>query len=94
MPDNFNEIEQVALASYIDGLHETGWRGEEERVWHAYRSAALLRYGPAILHHSLPVFMSEEGRAELSASFRIPIENLQDHLAQVFSWIASHAEEI
>ena len=94
MLGKLDQIESVAFPAYIEGLRDMGWSGEEERVWRAYRSAAILRFGPGTLQPLLPWLTSEKGRMEMADAFGLPIEQFQDHMARLFQWVADNAEDI
>ena len=53
------ELEEKAFAGYLEGLHESGWRGDPQLVRLGYASAAALRYGVGVLRLMLPFLLDE-----------------------------------
>lgn len=93
-PDNIEEVGRVAYGAYIEGLSEAGWKGNDESVWHAYRSAGMLRYGPASLHKSLPMVSNDALWAAVCEAMGVPFGRAQDHVVAASRWIAACAEDL
>lgn len=94
MPANTEEIERVAFRAYIEGLRDAGWKDAEESVWLAYRSAALLRYGPGALGRVLPMIINDSLWSAMANSMGVSPDLAREHLVQHYRWVADHADEI
>ena len=93
-PYPLEEIEQVAFNSYVLGLRDSGWIGQEEAVWRTYRSAAILRYGVSPLAKILPILTNDLGRAAFAESLGADVDQMQNLLTRHYRWIADHACEL
>lgn len=80
-------IERAAFNSYVQGLQERGWAGDEADIWRSYRNTAELRYGPAGLRTLLPFLTHDEFRAAVAADIGLSPDRLAPHLASITQWM-------
>jgi hypothetical protein len=53
------ELEEQVLAGYLQGLQDSGWRDDPQRVRLGYACAGALRYGAGVLRLMLPFLLDE-----------------------------------
>jgi hypothetical protein len=70
------ELEEQALAAYIDGLHVGGWRGDPRLVRLGYASSAALRFGLGTLRQLMPVLLDERSHPVMEQLTGHPIYEL------------------
>jgi hypothetical protein len=99
------ELDDVAFRGYLDGLADVGWTGKRDEVRFVYATAAALRYLVGVTGFVLcdtddrGHFVAGEGWAdrtnqiEAEAMLGRPFDDLVDHLAGVFEWVASLGDE-
>jgi hypothetical protein len=46
-PEDLDELEDVVLAGYVEGLADAGWRGDERLVRLGYTAGIAMRWGCA-----------------------------------------------
>jgi hypothetical protein len=96
----FNEVdfaqaqafEDIAFDGYLEGLHQAGWRGDPRQVRLGY-TAASLRYRFAELGNAMSVILDESRHAWAERVFGRPMEENQDHWAQVGNLVDSLTDE-
>lgn len=53
------ELEEQVLAGYLQGLQDSGWRGDPQLVRLGYACAGALRYGVGVLRLFMPTLLDE-----------------------------------
>jgi hypothetical protein len=85
-------LEDIVYEGYLEGLRDAGWRGDPRQVRLGY-TAASLRYRYAELERVMAHILDESQHAWVEQVFGCPIEEVQDHWAQVGSLIDGLTDE-
>jgi hypothetical protein len=85
-------LEDIVFKGYLDGLRDAGWRGNPQQVRLGY-TAASLRYRFAELENAMSVILDESRHAWAERVFGRPMEESQDHWAQVGNLVDSLTDE-
>ena len=75
-------LEDIVFDGYLEGLHHAGWRGDPRQVRLGY-TAGSFRYRFAELEKAMSLILDESRHAWAERVFGRPIEESQDHWAQV-----------
>jgi hypothetical protein len=85
-------LEGIVLDGYLEGLHQAGWRGDPRQVRLGY-TAASLRYRFAELGNAMSLILDESRHFWAERVFGRPIEEAQDHWAQVGNLVDGLTDE-
>lgn len=88
------ELDTAVWESYLAGLREAGWRGEERAVRFCYTAYPALRWGlvfPLVM--VLPYAHDAVRRADVEAKYEMPIEQLLTQWAGAFYFLLDWADE-
>jgi hypothetical protein len=98
-------LDHLAFNGYLDGLRDVGWRGDPEKVRFVYATAAALRYLVGTIGF-IVCDIDDRGRvvagdgwadpqnqSDAETLFGRPFDNLVEHFAGIFSWLANVGEE-
>jgi hypothetical protein len=85
-------LEDIVFEGYLEGLHQAGWRGDPRQVRLGY-TAASLRYRFAELGDAMSLLLDESQHAWAERVFGRPVEEVQDHWAQVGNLVDSLTAE-
>jgi hypothetical protein len=88
------ELEEAAFQGYLDGLTDTGWRGDPRMVFFGYAASAVLRYGVGTVRLVLPVLLDERLHAGIEQLLGRPMEEALEMLAEEARYIATLTEEV
>jgi hypothetical protein len=80
--DELTDLEETALAGYLQGLHDAGWRGEERLVWLGYTISAALRYSTYGFMR-MGILLDERQHAWAERALGHPITDFIDRMAAV-----------
>lgn len=75
--DTYQELEEEALAGYLEGLRSTGWQGDAALVRLGYAAASALRYNLGNLRFWFP-FLAEESSSPDATDE--PVRELRDQI--------------
>jgi hypothetical protein len=85
-------LEEIVYEGYLEGLRDAGWRGDPRHVRLGY-TAASLRHRCGELERVMALILDESQHAWAEQVFGCPIEEVEDHWAQVGSLIDSLTDE-
>jgi len=85
-------LEDIVYEGYLEGLRDAGWRGDPRQVRLGY-TAASLRYRLGELERVMSLILDESQHFFVAQAFGCPIEEIEDHFAQVGSLIDSLTDE-
>jgi hypothetical protein len=85
-------LEDIVYEGYLEGLHQAGWRGDPRQVRLGY-TAASLRYRLAELAKAMSLMLDESQHFWAERVFGRPMEESQDHWAQVGDLVDSLTDE-
>jgi hypothetical protein len=103
--DALPDLDDVAFRGYLDGLADVGWHGNRDVVRFVYATAAALRYLVGVTGFILfdtddrGRLVAGEGWADrgnqidAEAMFGRPFDDIVEHFAGVFGWLASLGDE-
>jgi hypothetical protein len=86
-------LEEVALAGYLDGLHEAGWRGDPRAIRLGYLAAAALRYTLYGVVR-LGVLLDERQHAWAERAIGHPLVEFIDRAAAIHNYVLAQLDEI
>ena len=75
-------LEDIVYEGYLEGLRDAGWRGDPRQARLGY-AAASLRYRFAELGNAMSLILDESQHSWAERVFGRPMEEIQDHWAQV-----------
>jgi hypothetical protein len=78
-PRGLREVDAVAFPAYLGGLRDSGWRGGEALVRFGYCACGAMHYGLFLLGVTV---LDDARRAQMEASFGLPVGDLLDLLAE------------
>ena len=87
------ELEEVALQGYLDGLADVGWRGDPQVVRFGYAASAALRYGVGTVRLVLPSLLDTRLHARAEQLFGRPMEEALEMWAAEAKCIATLTDE-
>jgi hypothetical protein len=79
----WKDLDRIAFEGYLEGLQDTGWRGDPRHVRFGKTAKYAMR-GLENLAYDLPVLLDESQYAEFKQRWNMPIEEYADLLA--VSW--------
>jgi hypothetical protein len=85
-------LEDIVFEGYLEGLRDAGWRGDPRQVRLGY-TAASLRYRFAELGNAISLILDESRHSWAERVFGCPIEESQDHWAQVGNLVDGLTDE-
>jgi len=85
-------LEEIVFEGYLEGLRDAGWRGDPRQVRLGY-SAASLRHRCGELERVMALILDESQHAWAEQVFGCPMEEIEDHWAQVGSLIDPLTDE-
>jgi hypothetical protein len=85
-------LEDIVCEGYLEGLRDAGWRGDPRQVRLGY-TAASLRYRLGELERAMAMILDEGQHVFVEQAFGCPLEEIEDHFAQVGSLIDSLTDE-
>lgn len=91
-PGDVARLEEGALAGYLAGLRDAGWRGDPQLVRQGYLIHAVLQYGP--VPEALALALDEGEHAALERRHGRPIGELVERAAAVTSLLLDRAAEL
>jgi hypothetical protein len=94
--DKVQELDKIVFDGYLEGLHNTGWRGDPRQVRMGYLLANL-RYAFAEIGRWLALILDERRRARAEQAFGHPLGEVFDYIAQtrhVFEKLFDEAREL
>ena len=93
--DRAHELEGAALAAYLEGLTEAGWRGDPRAVRLGYAATACLRHLPATIGWPAAIVLDDSGRhaAETEQRWARPLPDIFEQWAAVTSFLLELADE-
>lgn len=92
-PSAREEVEEMVVGGYLQGLHDAGWHADPRMVRLGYTAAAALTYGLATLGWYLGLLLDESQHAWAEESTGRPIEEGLEGAGGGFEFILSRAEE-
>jgi hypothetical protein len=85
-------LEDMVFEGYLEGLRDAGWRGDPRQVRLGY-TAASLRFRFAELNRAMEFILDESQHFFLEQVFGRPMEEIEDHWAQVGNLCDSLTDE-
>ncbi|RAV23400.1 phosphotransferase [Paenibacillus contaminans] len=70
------QFEQIVIAGYLRGLHESGWEGDIYSVVSAYSITTVLAWGLPLLKWILEISSDKEKYEEIARSWEQPIHEI------------------
>ena len=87
------ELEAMVLDSYLQGLHDAGWHGDQRHVRFGYTAAAALRYGLVLASIVPGALMDEHMQAWLEQEIGRPIAEIIEHWSALAHFLLDRADE-
>jgi hypothetical protein len=87
------DLDAACFASYVGGLREAGWAGDERLVRLGFTTAAALRHTVGLLRLILPVVCDPALRPAMEELFGHPLEEVVEVWAELWSFQFELAEE-
>ena len=99
------DLDRLAFNGYLDGLRDTGWRGDRDEVRFVYAAATALRYcvgATRFLMQDIDAGGRADGgagwrdpanQANAEAMFGRPFEEVVEHCAGMFGWMTGLGDE-
>jgi hypothetical protein len=85
-------LEEIVCEGYLEGLRDAGWQGDPRQVRLGY-TAASLRFRCGELERVMGLILDESQHPWAEQAFGRPIEEIEDHFAQVGSLVDSLTDE-
>ena len=79
---------EIALAGYLEGLHDAGWHGDPRLAQLGYKAALSLRYVIGGLAEFLAMVLDERQHPELEQAFGHPVEQVVDFFAAMLAQLS------
>jgi hypothetical protein len=86
------DVEEAALAEYLEGLRVAGWRGDARLARLGYTASLVLRFAPLLGWFELAV-STEEGQAWLRSFYTHSLEDVADRIAAIRRFALSRVQE-
>jgi hypothetical protein len=86
------QLEQMALAGYIEGLKEVGWVGDERDVRLAFAASGALRYTAYVLVR-MGILLDDQQRLWAERVLGRPIEHFIDRVVALREYLFGLADE-
>jgi hypothetical protein len=86
-------LDQSVFASYVEGLRDAGWRGDERLVRMAYTGSLAMRYLIGPLRTGLPLLASPHAEAAARQRFGISYEAFHERVVRHNAWAHERADE-
>lgn len=91
-PDDLPALDRVCFAGYLEGLGDTGWRGDPRLVRLGFIASMALQFGP--LHGLLTTLEAPPARrAGIERAFGRPLEEVLGRYAEIQRFLYQRAEE-
>ena len=87
------ELDELAFAGYLTGLHETGWKGDPQVVRFGYTAASALRYLLAFAGGTMSAALREHRHALEEQRHGRPIEEIMDREGEWRHFLLGLADE-
>ena len=91
-PEQLPDLEQIAFDGYVQGLRDTGWRGNTAQVRLGYTVTAALRFGPPMVVIE-PMAMTESGKNWLESAFDHTVDDIIDRMVELRRFAMKCANE-
>ena len=91
-PAELPELDAMAFEAYVEGLRETGWRGDRTLVRIGCAATTALRFGPLLGVVGL-VTASPDQQPRIEQMFGRPLDDILDRYAQVQRFVFDRADE-
>jgi hypothetical protein len=85
-------LEDIVYEGYLEGLRDAGWQGDPRQVRLGY-AAASLRFRCGELERVMGLILDESQHPWAEQAFGRPMEQIEDHFAQVGSLVDSLTDE-
>ena len=86
-------MDETVFASYVEGLRDAGWHGDERLVRMAYTGSLAMRYLVGTLRHALPVLASPHAEEATLQTFGISYDAFRDRVDRHNAWAHERADE-
>jgi hypothetical protein len=92
---NAQALDRLVFDSYLEGLHDAGWRGDPQVVRFGYAASSALRFGLGIMAALLDLTLNfDESKGEwVEQVFGCSIETKADHDAAIHRFLLDRADE-
>jgi hypothetical protein len=81
--------EAMVLEGYIEGLRNTGWRGDPDLVRNGYRIATVLRYGIGGVRMLLPILLDERLHPRAEELLGLPMSEIIARNTSLNDWLVA-----
>jgi hypothetical protein len=85
-------LERAVFDGYVEGLRETGWRGDPRMARFGYCAASVRRY-ISYTPHVLSILTEESQRVHWAESLRCSPEEVVNHLATFYRFVLVLGQE-
>jgi hypothetical protein len=86
---DIKQLEDMALAAYIAGLRDAGWRGDPQLARAGYRASIGLRYGVGGLRFAVPNILAGTISPELVEMLGHPEDEISANLLAFNIWLTA-----
>jgi hypothetical protein len=87
------DIETHVLRNYLEGLHMTGWRGDDQLVHFGYAATMALEYGLALIGFYVEALLDEQKHSFLEEVFGEPLEQIVLHYERWLEYPLPRAQQ-
>jgi hypothetical protein len=91
-PADLSELDAIAFDGYLEGLRDTGWRGDASLVRLGCAATMALRFGPLLGVPQL-VNAATDTRTDLEQMIGHTLEEVLDRYAQIQPFVLERADE-
>lgn len=91
--DEAPQLQGTVLASYLKGLGDQGWDGDQDLVETGYRIATGLRFGVGLVRQLLVILRDEQLHPYLEQLIGRPLEEIVVNLAAMNGWLVDLLSE-
>lgn len=91
--DQARELDQAVFAGYLDGLHDTGWRGDARLARLGCTTNAFIVTGLMWNLFFLEQLQQPAGRELLSGMIKRPFDDIVAHYAEMFAFLFDLGDE-
>ena len=87
------QLQDMVLVSYTEGLRDAGWHGDPDLVATGYRVATGLRFGVGLLRQLVAILLDERLHSYIEHLIGRPLEEIVANLAAMNGWLVDLVPE-
>lgn len=91
--EQIDALQHIALNSYLEGLQDAGWIGDQQAIYFCFSAATALRYGLGVVDSVVTRLQDENSHPAMVELFGRSMEQLIHHFARFMRNILKFADE-